>query len=154
MYMKRIITIAILMVSFTTFAQTDAEYEVKYVVDYFFEGFHASDSLKMKSVMHKDITMQSIQPNKEGVDDIVYTNVDQFVDMVVQYAKVQNWEEELGKYSYHIDGSLAHVWAPYKFYVNGMMTHCGANSIQLLKDKKEGWKIISILDTRRKDCGD
>ncbi len=142
-----------LAVSFTSFSQTDAEYEVKYIVDYFFEGFHASDSLKMKSVMHKNMTMQSIQANKEGNQELIYSNIPQFLKMVVQYAKDQGWEEEMEKYIYKIDGNMAHVWTPYQFYVNGMMTHCGANSIQLMKNKKEGWKIISILTTRRKNCG-
>ena len=45
---------------------------------------------------------------------------------------------------------MAHVWVPYKFYLNGMLSHCGANSIQLIKEE-EGWKIISLLDTRRKN---
>ena len=148
--MRKILIFAMLLVTYTNYAQTDAEYEVKYVIDYFFEGFHQSDSLKMKSVMHKDMLMQSLQNNKEGVEVLVKTGADQFVSLVAQYAKIQGWEEQLGTYAYQIDGNMAHVWVPYHFYINGMLSHCGANSIQLLKNA-EGWKIISILDTRRKN---
>jgi hypothetical protein len=38
----------------------------------------------------------------------------------------------------------------YKFYVGETFSHCGVNSFQLFKDK-EGWKIIYLIDTRRKD---
>ena len=80
--MRKTLIFAMLLVGYTNYAQTDAEYEVKYVIDYFFDGFHQSDSLKMKSVMHKDMTMQSLQKNKEGVDVLVETNTDQFVSLV------------------------------------------------------------------------
>ena len=63
-------------------------------------------------------------------------------------------KEYYNRYSkFNIDGKLAQVWVPYHFYLNGMLSHCGANSFQLMKEN-EDWKIISILDTRRKNCAD
>ena len=47
--------------------------------------------------------------------------------------------------------SLASVWTPYKFYLNGKLSHCGTNSFQLVKTS-EGWKIQYIIDTRRRGC--
>ena len=157
--MKKIIVICVLMINYFAVGQTEVkyteeEYKVRYVVEYFFEGFHESDSVKMRSVMHPEMTMRSIQLNKDGNEEIITSDVDSFVSLVAQHAKNNNWEEEVGTYTIKIDGKMAHVWLPYKFFVNNMMSHCGVNSIQLFFDEKEElWKIISILDTRRKkDC--
>ncbi len=151
--MKLRLAVLFLVMSMVSFSQTEEEYKVKYAIETFFDGFHQSDSLKMKSVMHPKMTLQSIQPNKEGVQTLVNQSVDGFIKLVTQYAKARNWEEEIQSYSYNIDGDLAQVWCPYMFYLNGMLSHCGANSIQLFYQDDQ-WKIVSILDTRRKNCGE
>lgn len=135
------------------FSQTDEEYKVKYAIETFFDGFHQSDSLKMKSVMHPNMLLQSIQPDKEGKEALINQNISGFLKLVTQYSKIRNWEEELQSFDFKIDGNLAQVWCPYKFYLNGMLSHCGANSFQLFY-ADEQWKIVSILDTRRKNCGE
>ena len=45
---------------------------------------------------------------------------------------------------------MANAWAPYEFYINSEFSHCGINSFQLIKIEGN-WKIIYIIDTRRKD---
>ena len=151
--MKQYALIIGLLCSIIGFSQTAEEYKVKYAIETFFDGFHQSDSLKMKSVMHSNMILQSIQPNKEGEDVLINQNVSGFLKVVTQYSKLRNWEEELQSFDYKIDGKLAQVWCPYMFYLNGMLSHCGANSFQLFYEDEQ-WKIVSILDTRRKNCGD
>jgi hypothetical protein len=48
-----------------------------------------------------------------------------------------------------IDGELAMVWAPYKFYLGEKFSHCGVDSFQLVKINGE-WKIQYLIDTRRR----
>ena len=48
-----------------------------------------------------------------------------------------------------IDGALASVWTPYKFYFNGKFSHCGVNSFQLVR-MNNTWKVQYIIDTRRR----
>jgi hypothetical protein len=48
-----------------------------------------------------------------------------------------------------IDGELASVWTPYKFYAGEKFSHCGVDSYQLVKLNGE-WKIQYLIDTRRK----
>jgi hypothetical protein len=48
-----------------------------------------------------------------------------------------------------VEESLASVWAPYSFYLNGEVSHTGTNSFQLVRTG-DGWKIQYIIDTRRK----
>lgn len=53
-----------------------------------------------------------------------------------------------------VDGPLASVWTPYKFYFKGQFSHCGVNSFQLVRVNGE-WKIQYLIDTRRRnDCGE
>ena len=150
--MKLHVIIIGMLFTVLSFSQTDEEYKVKYAIETFFDGFHQSDSLKMKSVMHSRMILQSIQSNNEGNDELITENVSRFLSAVTQYSKVRNWEEELLSFDFKIDGKLAQVWCPYHFYLNGMLSHCGANSFQLFYEDNQ-WKIISILDTRRKICG-
>ena len=49
-----------------------------------------------------------------------------------------------------IDGDLACVWAPYKFYLGDQFSHCGVDVFQLMRTA-DGWKVIYIGDTKRKD---
>ena len=151
--MKFKILLVVMLFTVLGFSQTDEEYKVKYAIETFFDGFHQSDSIKMKSVMHSNMKLQSIQPNKEGKEAIVNQNISGFLKLVTQYSKVRNWEEELQSFDFKIDGNLAQVWCPYLFYLNGMLSHSGANSIQLFYENEQ-WKIVSILDTRRKNCGE
>jgi hypothetical protein len=53
-------------------------------------------------------------------------------------------------YNIQIDGAMANAWTSYEFWVNGSFSHCGVNSFQLFKDEG-AWKIIYLIDTRRKE---
>ena len=65
-----------------------------------------------------------------------------------------SWDEQIYDLDVKVDGTMASIWAPYTFYLNGEISHCGINSIELLFDA-EGWKITQISDTRRSDdCPD
>ena len=44
-------------------------------------------------------------------------------------------------------GSIAVVWAEYDFHLNGKFSHCGVDSVDLLKTAG-GWKISGISFTR------
>ena len=53
-----------------------------------------------------------------------------------------------------VDGGMASIWAPYTFYLDGAIRHCGVNSIELLYEA-EGWKVTQLSDTRRtENCPD
>lgn len=72
-----------------------------------------------------------------------------FVDFISKEEK-GNADERIIFETIKIDGPLALVWAPYKFYYKGIFSHCGVDSFQLVQ-LAEGWKIQYIIDTRRKD---
>ncbi|MEM6475646.1 MAG: hypothetical protein AAF687_05710 [Pseudomonadota bacterium] len=52
-----------------------------------------------------------------------------------------------------VDGTMAHVWGPYTFLVNGKTTHCGVNSMSMVKTE-DGWKVgnTSFTMVSPEDC--
>lgn len=64
------------------------------------------------------------------------------------------WDERTYDVEVRIDGAMASMWAPYTFYLDGTVVHCGVNSIELLRSSA-GWRITQISDTRRTEgCPD
>ena len=57
------------------------------------------------------------------------------------------WKERIWNATVLVHGPIAVVWAPYDFHLKGDFTHCGYDSISLLKTSA-GWKITYISDTR------
>ena len=71
-----------------------------------------------------------------------------FVDFISK-TKKDSADERITDDSIKIDGPLASVWTPYKFYYAGNFSHCGVNSFQLVKTNDRR-KIQYLVDTRRK----
>lgn len=58
------------------------------------------------------------------------------------------WEETFkGKPTVKEERGLATVWAPYEFHVDGKLSHCGVDVVDLVKTA-EGWKISAVTYTR------
>lgn len=61
------------------------------------------------------------------------------------------WDERLSNMRIQIDSNLAQVWVDYMFYIGDEFSHCGVNAFQLVRNKDGIWKIINLIDTRRKE---
>lgn len=147
--MKFVLFVFCLMVFSNSLSQNDfSEAGARQIIDTFFEGFHQGDSDKMKSVMAENMVMQTVFTNKNGKNSLATTNTEEFLHAVATLSTAQKWEERLLDYAVRIDGNLAHVWTPYQFFLDGSLSHCGANSFTLAKLGK-GWKIIHVIDSRR-----
>lgn len=133
-------------------AQDFTEADARNVVDTFFEGFHKGDTTMMKSVMLKEVPTYTVYTATDGEKRLVEGSADRLLDAIANRPKEQVWKEELLDYAVQIDGDLAQVWTPYRFSLNGDFSHCGANAFTLVQTN-EGWKIQSLIDSRRKaDC--
>ena len=129
------------------YAQT-TEDSVKAVVNNLFTAMKNADAVLLKSVFADSAILQTITKNKTGETIIRNEEVAEFIDFVGKQAKGAA-DEQISFGSIKIDGDLASVWTPYKFYYNGNFSHCGVNSFQLVRLKNE-WKIQFLIDTRRK----
>jgi hypothetical protein len=133
-------------------AQLSDEQAIKKTIETFFEGFHQQDSTLLKGTVSRDIVMQTIAI-KEGEPYVRQEEFGNFVASILKIPDSVAFEERLLSYHIQIDGAMANAWTPYEFWYQGSFSHCGANSFQLIKAKGQ-WKIIYIVDTRRKEgCG-
>ncbi len=148
--MRTITFLIALLISSSLFAQKSDEADVKNTVVKFFDAFHKQDSVAINALVSKDITLQSIGKNREGVTQLNTQEFSAFLKSIVSIPKDQKFEEKLLDFKIQIDGDMANAWTPYEFWFNDKFSHCGVNSFQLAK--LEGtWKIIYLVDTRRRE---
>lgn len=143
--MKTILVSLMLIFSSATYSQNE---EVKQVVVTFFKGFHAKDSITMKSVCTDKMILQSISESSKGTQ-LKNDSAQDFFRSIATIPNTILFEEKLLDYSIQVDGAMAHVWTPYEFYVNNKLSHKGVNAFTLFKDNGL-WKIVYLIDTRRK----
>ena len=132
---------------FISKAQT-AEDSVKITINKLFDGMKNSDAPLLKAAFADSAILQTIGRNAEGKTVVQNESVSEFADFVSKQPKGAA-DERIVYDVIKIDGALAMVWAPYKFYFNGVFSHCGVDAFQLVKLNGE-WKIQYLIDTRRK----
>ncbi|WP_237276874.1 nuclear transport factor 2 family protein [Tenacibaculum ovolyticum] len=152
--MPKIITLLIIFVLTTVVnAQTNNErIAVKKTVETFFDGLHKGDSTIVGSTLHTTIKIQTTFTNKDGEKKLI-TDSKKKLLIGIANKKVENtYLEKLLSWDIKINGNLASIWTPYEFYLNGKLSHCGANSFQLFNNNGK-WEIIYLVDMRsRKNC--
>jgi hypothetical protein len=149
----RLLFVLVLFLCFSHLnAQEKERNEVQATIERFFEGFHQQDSVLIKSTLYKDVIMQTIAKDSLENGVIKQEKIINFLKSITSIPKTTKFEEKILSYHIQIDGDMANAWTNYEFWRNGTFSHCGVNSFQLIKHKEE-WKIIYIIDTRRKeDC--
>lgn len=147
--MLRVIVFLTILFTGTIQAQSNAEADVQKTIETFFEGFHKGDTLMMQSVMKDNFTTQTAFKNREGKSVLVTENSNKLIEAISKRAADQKWDERLLGFQIKVDGNMANAWTPYEFWFNGTFSHCGVNSFQLFNDNGT-WKIIYLIDTRRK----
>jgi len=148
--MKVYIALLFLFTATIGLAQDNPEKNVETAIEEFFQAFHAQDATKLREKASSDIRMQTIGKSSEGHDSVVNVPYERFVNAIVSIPDSVQFQERLLSISVKVDGSLAQAWTPYEFWINGNLSHCGVNSFQLIKEQEE-WKILYIIDTRRKE---
>jgi hypothetical protein len=143
--MRKFLSIILLQFVFVCSAQKQ---DVQKSIETFFEGFHQKDSIKMKTVCSDSIILQSISEGDKG-SKLFSESVNKFYKSIVSIPSDLKFQEKILSYNIQIDESMAHVWAPYEFYLNDKLSHSGVNTFTLFKDNGL-WKIIYLIDTRRK----
>jgi len=138
----------LLMVCFSTTSIQAQEKEVQQTIETFFNAFHQRDSIQLKSVCSENLVLHSISESGNGTKFSV-EKASTFYTSIATIPLTMKFEEKILSYNIQMDGGMAHAWTPYEFYVNGKLSHSGVNSFQLFNDNGV-WKVVYILDTRRK----
>lgn len=137
---------AFLFLGFSVNAQKQ---EVQKTIELFFEGFHQKDSIIIKSVCSDRIILQSISESSTKGNKLTDEKASVFYKSIASISSSMKFQEKILSYSIQIDGIMAHVWTPYEFYLDDKLSHTGVNTFTLFKEK-DSWKIIYLIDTRRK----
>jgi ketosteroid isomerase-like protein len=148
--MQKILFFLTFIISASTLKAQTAEDSVKAVINKLFTAFKNSDAVAMKSTFADSAILQTFLV-KDGTTVIESEKVDAFAQSISKLSK-GDADERIVFDVIKINGPLAMVWAPYKFYYKGAFSHCGVDSFQLVKVNGE-WKIQYLVDTRtRKGC--
>jgi hypothetical protein len=147
--MKRILILltATIFISTITKAQS-AEDSVKAIVNQLFSAMKNIDATKLKEAFADGAVLQTISRKQDGSFFVQDEKINDFAENIGK-AKKDSLDEQIVFETIKIDGPLASVWAPYKFYYAGKFSHCGVDSFQLVRINGR-WKIQFLIDTRRK----
>jgi hypothetical protein len=145
--MKYLLVIASVLFYNAANAQS-AEDSVKAAVNQLFTAMKNTDSALLVSSFADSAILQTVSKNKEGKVEIMNESITEFASFISKQQK-DVADERIEFDVLKIDGPLAIVWAPYKFYYKGKFSHCGADSFQLVRINGK-WKIQYLIDTRRK----
>lgn len=120
--------------------QAPGHAEVTAAVDAFFAALRSPD----KTALARQMAPQGIITIHDRTDpaapDIVFVPVARHLE---------NWlksppglDERMIYKTVLVEGDMAQVWGPYRFMAGGKTTHCGVNSMSLVK-RADGWKVAN-----------
>jgi preprotein translocase subunit YajC len=131
------------------FAQQSSAAAIKQTINTMMDAMRKGDSILLRSVLAKNMELQSVAIDMTGKVSLSTKSASGLVTQIgAPHAAV--YDERIVFGDIKIDGPLASVWAPYKFYLGDTFSHCGVNFFQLAKTE-DGWKITHIEYTVRKD---
>jgi hypothetical protein len=133
---------------FHAFSQSE-EKAVEEVIKNLFVGMKSKNIELVSAAFYSEGLMQTVQNKPEG-STVGSNSVADFIKRIATTPPETTLDERILEYQIKVDGTMASAWTPYRFYVNGVFSHCGVNSFQLVK-MTDGWKIVYIIDTRRKE---
>lgn len=120
-------------------------------VERMFEGMRTADSAMVRSVFVPGARFAMIDTRATPAA-IRFDTVGGWIAAIA--TSNRRWDEQIYDVQVRVDGNIAQVWAPYTFYLDKQVRHCGVNAIDLLRDG-EGWKVTQLADTRRREnCPD
>ncbi|MHA7131604.1 nuclear transport factor 2 family protein [Algoriphagus namhaensis] len=147
--MKKI-GVFLLLVFCSSFARAQsAEDEIRAVIANLFDGMRSKNIELISGAFDPEALMQTTVVGTDGAR-VQSNSVQDFLARIGQTPAETQLDERILEYVIQVDGPMAAAWTPYEFYVNDTFSHCGVNSFQLVK-KPDGWKIVYIIDTRRKE---
>ena len=147
--MKQILILLTAGVFISSFVSAQStEDSVKAVVNQLFAAMKGIDPAKLKDAFADGAVLQTISRKQDGSFYVQDEKVNDFAESISR-AKKDSLDEQIIFETIKIDGPLASVWAPYKFYYAEKFSHCGVDSFQLVRINGR-WKIQFLIDTRRR----
>jgi hypothetical protein len=128
-------------------APKSAEAEVLGVVNAVIAGMKTSDTALVRRQFHAKARMITVDSRNPGAQ--IEESIDGWLQSLGR-PRTEVLDEQLSNVRTMIDGSLASVWADYKFFRGTTLNHCGVDHFLLVREGGV-WKIIELADTRRRE---
>ena len=145
------ITVLATLLTATAAAQSPDEKAALAAVERLFEGMRTADTVMVRSVFAEGARFAMISARTTPAA-VSYQTIDGWVRGIGNSAR--RWDEVIYDVQVRVDGNIAQIWAPYTFYLDKAVRHCGVDAIELLRDAT-GWKITQLSDTQRREgCKD
>jgi len=151
MTLKYLFAMTCVMAAGTVRAQSGQD-SVRAAVNLLFTAMKNADSAQLVSAFDDSAVLQTIVVDSNGKTTARSYPVTEFAQAIGRLPKGAA-DEQIHIEALKMDGPLAMVWAPYHFYYNGTLLHCGVDSFQLIRVNGV-WKILYIVDTRKKGVCD
>ena len=126
-------------------ADTSGDQAVLAPIQAMFAGMSARDAAAIKKPTMPGGVMVLMRDGKP-----VQMTFEDFATRVGKPGK-EKLEERIHDPLVKVDNDLAVVWAPFDFYVDGKVSHCGTDLFNLVRQNGE-WLIASVADTSRNEC--
>lgn len=114
----------------------------------FFDTMTARDVEGARGILVPQGRFHVIDTSKPGSEPRSFANEEYLAQL---QASKQAMRERIWNPEVRVHGSIANVWTPYDFWIDGKLNHCGVDSFDLIKTDK-GWKLAGGVYTIEKGC--
>ncbi|HEX6214884.1 MAG TPA: nuclear transport factor 2 family protein [Vicinamibacterales bacterium] len=123
---------------------TDREAVLK-VVQAFFDTMTAKDIAGAREIL---VAQGRFHAMRAGAEPRSLSNEEYLAQL---QASKQTMRERIWNPEVRVHGSIATMWAPYDFWIDGKFSHCGIDAFDLIKTEN-GWKIAGGVYTLETKC--
>ena len=117
-------------------------------VQAFFDTMTARDVEGARKILQPQGRFHAMRMRDGKPELRAFANEEYFADLQASKRKMQEriWNPEV-----RIHDLIASVWAPYDFWIDGKLSHCGIDQFDLIKTE-EGWKLAGGVYTVESKC--
>jgi len=145
-----LIVVAVFMCAVTLRAQTSNSEEdaVLKAVQVFFDTMAARDVEGARAVLQPQGRFHAMRIRDGKPDVRAFSNEEYFADLLASKQKMRErtWNPDVS-----VHGLIATFRAPYDFWIDGKLSHCGVDAFDLIKTE-DGWKIAGGVYTVETNC--
>jgi hypothetical protein len=117
-------------------------------VQTFFDTMTAKDVEGARDILVPQGRFHVMDASRPNGEPRSFSNEEYFADL---QASKQTMRERIWSPEVRVHGSVATMWAPYDFWIDGKLSHCGVDAFDLIKTG-DGWKIAGGVYTVEKNC--
>jgi Putative lumazine-binding len=144
-----LITIVFAVGASPTDAQSPADRDaVLATVQTFFDTMTARDVAGARNILVPQGRFHVMDVSKPNSEPRSFSNEEYFAQL---QASKQTMRERIWNPEVRVHGPVATMWAPYDFWIDGKLSHCGVDAFDLIKTS-EGWKIAGGTYTIESGC--